>query len=51
MERGSGNKIKTKYTSPIKAKMGKIGKAKGETVVSEEYKAFHALEFNNIVKI
>ena len=23
MERGSGNKIKTKYTSPIKAKMGK----------------------------
>jgi len=42
--------VKNEFTKAIKAKMGKIGKAKGETVVSEEYKAFHALEFNNIVK-
>ena len=44
------DKIVIKYfTKRISDDMGKISKVKGETVVSEEYKAFHALGFGQII--
>ena len=42
--------IENDFAKVVKNQMGKISKIKGEVVVSEEYKAFHALEFDNIVK-
>ena len=44
------DKIVTKqYAKIILDNMGKISKVKGETVVSEEYKAFHALSYDRMV--
>ena len=42
--------VEKEFTNAIKTQMGGISKVKGEVVVSEEYKTFHALEFDNIVK-
>jgi len=42
--------IDKEITKAVKAQMGKISNVKGEVVVSEEYKAFIALNYENIVK-
>ena len=41
--------IEKEFTKIIINDMGVISKVKGETVVSEDYKAWHALSYNNIV--
>ena len=42
--------IDKEITKAVKAQMGKISNVKGEVVISEEYKAFIALNYENIVK-
>jgi len=42
--------IDKEITKAVKAQMGKISKVKGEVLISEEYKAFIALNYENIVK-
>ncbi len=42
--------IDKEITKAVKAQMGKISNVKGEVVVSEEYKAFIALNYENIVR-
>jgi len=42
--------IEKEITKAVKAQMGKISNVKGEVVVSEEYKAFIALNYKNIVE-
>ena len=42
--------IEKEFTKIILNNMGTISKTKGEVVVSEEYKAWHALSYDNIVK-
>jgi len=42
--------IDKEITKAVKAQMGKISNVKGEVIISEEYKAFIALNYENIVK-
>ena len=42
--------IDKEITKAVKAQMGKISNVKGEVVISEEYKAFIALNYENIVQ-
>ena len=42
--------IEKEVTKAVKAQMGKIENKKGEVVISDEYKAFLALNYENIVK-
>ena len=42
--------IEKEITKAVKAQMGKISNVKGEVVISDEYKAFIALNYENIVQ-
>ena len=50
LEQSIKNIIDKEITKAVKAQMGKISNVKGEVVISEEYKAFIALNYENIVK-
>ncbi len=42
--------VNKEITKAVKAQMGKISNVKGEVVVSEEYKAFIAINYKNIIE-
>jgi len=50
LEQSIKNIIDKEITKAVKAQMGKISNVKGKVVVSEEYKSFIALNYENIVK-